>query len=352
MNSAVKIITCFALVVFLNSCAKEEKVEEVKSVEVKAVAVEDTTLVEESASVDESILVEGQYYDLGGPCFNRFNKEEAAFYVKPSGSDPIEKEKFEVRGMCIKRNSWFSLVSTILTHGTKEEAVNVLEEMYSRKMMVNSVDSNWKDVAEFMESDFFKASRVAKKIEVRKALAEKKRLEAIEELKEMSEADKPHSYNITKDACPFECCTFGKWSVGLDTELFDSPNGTKVVGKVSKDEKVVAVTGEVHLEPKPIRIVYDITYANSSLEKGGVAFLLDYTGEGCYNFWYKGNIYNYELYPPADYCLFPSVICNIEYLYPEAKRDDSVWWVKIKTKEGIVGWTDKPGNFNNTRDCG
>jgi hypothetical protein len=28
------------------------------------------------------------------------------------------------------------------------------------------------------------------------------------------------------------------------------------------------------------------------------------------------------------------------------------WWVKIRSKEGWIGWTDKPENFGNKDACG
>src|SRR6266478_6263107 len=60
---------------------------------------------------------------------------------------------------------------------------------------------------------------------------------------------KPPNVYIDKGACPFECCTYREWVAHTDVTLLDSPNGKKVVGRIKRGEKVLALTGEVHSVP-------------------------------------------------------------------------------------------------------
>jgi hypothetical protein len=60
---------------------------------------------------------------------------------------------------------------------------------------------------------------------------------------------KPPNVYTDKGACPFECCTYREWVARTDVTLLDSPNGKRVVGRVKKGQKVLALTGEIHSVP-------------------------------------------------------------------------------------------------------
>lgn len=89
------------------------------------------------------------------------------------------------------------------------------------------------------------------------------------------------SYN----ACPFECCQFGEWVAKDSVDLVDKPNGTTKVATIGAHEKVTALTGEVHVVPRPVLVVYPMAEGPKA---GDVVWLLDYLGEGFSRFWWHG----------------------------------------------------------------
>lgn len=151
----------------------------------------------------------------------------------------------------------------------------------------------------------------------------------------------PKQIYVDKGACPFECCTYREWAVVADTTLFDTPNGSVVVGEVNKGEKIQALTGEVHIVPTPFDVVYD----TKRFKVGDRAYLLTYLGEGFQKIWSKGSITVEEVWflDNADKgCKKPTSECWGR-LQGEQK---STWWVKIRMKNGKIGWTKQTENFN------
>ena len=103
---------------------------------------------------------------------------------------------------------------------------------------------------------------------------------------------------------PFECCTYREWEVLETTSLTDEPFGTIEVGTVLAGQRVLGVTGEVHLRPEPIAVVHE----HPPFAMGEVLFLLDYIGEGFYRYWRNGEIGEEELWMD-DFCLRPGRGC-------------------------------------------
>ncbi|MCK5235438.1 MAG: hypothetical protein KAR06_00520 [Deltaproteobacteria bacterium] len=302
------------------------------------------------------VTLEREGYIIGGYCFNERRVIEADDNIKPKGNESKEEIKYQVRvrsggpGPCDNEYMWLELVSRLLADEKKNGAIVVLGEMYERKMEIET-DSSWRvDINDFMKSEYFKASEVGKKIETDRSKAFKRHQKAIDKIKAMDEKELPPEYYINKEACPGERCLFGTWDVRKDMKLFDTPNGNTVIGSISKGEEVSAITGEMHLKPVPVVVVYPVTIGWSQkvqLKEGDVFFILDYVGEGLYNFWYKGLIDEDELYDIKDYCRFPRNRCWLEYVYPKSEMQDTVWWVKIKTKDGIEGWSNGFENVHN-----
>ena len=91
---------------------------------------------------------------------------------------------------------------------------------------------------------------------------------------------------IAKGACPFEYCTYRQWSVLAGTVLFNQPQGTQPVAKISKGQWVTAITGEVHLVPAPMKVVFE----HGRFHVGDQAYLLTNEGEGVMKVWLNGVI--------------------------------------------------------------
>jgi len=128
--------------------------------------------------------------------------------------------------------------------------------------------------------------------------------------------------------------------------LVAAPGGKRVVGNAKRGARVVGLTGEVHLKPEPVVVLGD-----GDLPKGSIAFVLDYQGEGFGHVYTHGKIVSVFL-GYEDYCFRFSESCWGETLLPSSERKPQVWWVKVKLANGIIGWTDKPDNFDGKDGCG
>ncbi len=55
---------------------------------------------------------------------------------------------------------------------------------------------------------------------------------------------------VAKGACPFECCTYGLWSVKARTDVRSSPDtSAPTIAQLVPGTQVQALTGEVHVTP-------------------------------------------------------------------------------------------------------
>lgn len=163
---------------------------------------------------------------------------------------------------------------------------------------------------------------------------------------------------IDKGACPFECCTYRQWSVLDDTVLFDHASGTRPVARLSRGQSVTAVTGEVHLVPTPMKVVF----AHGRFHVGDQAYLLTNEGEGMVKVWLKGTISEEDVWFVGDSkwqdwgdaggkrmtCAHPSKQCWGRIGEPP----DAEWWILIKTPDGKLGWTTDHDHFGNKDACG
>jgi hypothetical protein len=296
-------------------------------------------------------------YDLGGPCAESSNPEQSRARIKSLREERtqknwlkvIELQKIEVREMCDNQFRWFQLTEDLLMTGQPEEAIFVLEEMYNRNFEIKPSDlinHAYTNTMAFLDDSRFKNSNVGKKIEGHKQAAKKRQTVFSQRLKSLGTEDRPKQNYVQKDICPFECCSYGEWTVSVDTPLMDQPNGTKVIGHAQKGTKVMGVTGEVHLTPFPIAIVHD----HAPFSKDDIIFRLSYLGEGNYSCWYQGQIVAAKFWELDDFCLRPSNKCWAEPI--ESETSEAVWWVKVRLADGTEGWTDQAGNFEDIDACG
>lgn len=157
---------------------------------------------------------------------------------------------------------------------------------------------------------------------------------------------------IDRGACPFECCKYQKWTVIKETSIFDKIDGKRKVGALKKGSVVEALTGEVHVEPNPVEVVFD----KGRFSKGDSLYLLTPQGEGFYKIWHNGKVDSMEVLelfensglPKA--CKSPSISC---WGRPRKSMMDQrrVWWVELKPVDGQVGWSNESENFSNNDSC-
>jgi hypothetical protein len=162
---------------------------------------------------------------------------------------------------------------------------------------------------------------------------------------------KPPAYYVDKGACPFECCTYRKWKTERTTIAYARPNlKSKRVGKFRAGTTVAGLTGEVRVVPG--RLV--VTKAHDRYQPGDVLWVYTPLGEGFYKVWFKGKMYQEEM---------PYMSGPYEQSYPRCedtpecwgkleKEMKTEWWVKIRSAQGWIGWTNLAENFSNIDACG
>ena len=147
---------------------------------------------------------------------------------------------------------------------------------------------------------------------------------------------------IAEGACPFECCTYRRWEVTKDTQLYKEKNQESDMLTIAKiGDSIQALTGDVHVRPLKLTVVknHDIH------QKNDVIWLLNYFGEGRYAAWKDGKHISVEL-PFSPY----QKTKQLDWAVIEGSYK-MIWWVRIKTQNGLEGWTKEVGNFSNQDSC-
>jgi hypothetical protein len=143
-------------------------------------------------------------------------------------------------------------------------------------------------------------------------------------------------------ACPFECCTYREWTANKATVLRTKMSeGSSIAFRVKKGEKVRGVTGVViTTQPGVLRALKNAVVGENKIrvKRGELLYLLTYTGEGYYEIWFKGKIFNDSFYDNT--------------ALKQISEPKAVWWVKIRNSKGQVGWTKLPDNFDDKDSCG
>ena len=147
-------------------------------------------------------------------------------------------------------------------------------------------------------------------------------------------------------ACPFECCTYKKWTVAKDTDAFEThEDNSKLVFKMKKGEEVEGLTGIViTMKPGAAAIKKTISLGQDesvTILAGENIALLHYEGEGFSKFWYKGKTYSDEIPFPGEETE------SIKTL----SEPETVWWVKIKNSKGETGWSHETDHFDHMDSC-
>jgi hypothetical protein len=160
----------------------------------------------------------------------------------------------------------------------------------------------------------------------------------------------PASY-VDKGACPFECCTYRTWKTTKRTVAYAGPNKkSRQVGFFKTGSRVRGLTGEVRTEPGK----YVITKKYEKFEPGDVLWVYTPLGEGVYKVWFKGKMFEQELhYVDGPYeSVFPKCEETSDCWGRLETEVKSEWWVKVKSAEGWIGWSNEPENFDNKDSCG
>ena len=178
-------------------------------------------------------------------------------------------------------------------------------------------------------------------------------------LAKVESSEKPPLPYFDWGACPFECCTYRKWQVKDSVTIYKSRNQKAGVAfRLKQGEWVTGVTGVVVTKQfgiskilKPLEIGYPLKKGADkpvlSLKPGEFFYPLHYLGEGFDLFWYKGNIYSDQISGREPDPEPPPPELNVQVV----SLPKTVWWVKIRNKAGLFGWTDEVNKFDHQDAC-
>lgn len=152
----------------------------------------------------------------------------------------------------------------------------------------------------------------------------------------------PQAEYIENNSCPFECCSYRNWQVQEQTTLFKHKDEkSEAIALLTKGQNVEAVTGDIHI--KPLKLTFKKDYKN--FKKGEVVWILNYLGEGIYNAWSNDELVEIELpFSPYQPMEIPDW-AQFDGIY------HAVWWVKITSPSGLVGWSNRVEHFSNKDSC-
>ena len=156
-------------------------------------------------------------------------------------------------------------------------------------------------------------------------------------------APQPALPKIDENVCPFEGCQFGAWTATDQVELYSTwKMDRKTVVTIAKGEAVTAIMGiNITFEPSEIQVTAPMP--NYGLKPGDTIFGYRNYGEGFFSAWFNG--YWVEQFDGSG-VVDPNGGCSRNCNAKLVKPGRIEWWVKIKTKDGTIGWTKEDEKFD------
>jgi hypothetical protein len=168
----------------------------------------------------------------------------------------------------------------------------------------------------------------------------------------------PHSY-VARDACPFECCTYGTWVPRRPLRVYARERDTtRVTFILAVGDSFQAVTGNVHVLRPGIAVARRAFSLEGTdrVAPGDRIYLLDSAGEGAQHVWYRGRF----LWTSDEYFYFATDVPKSDPArVTRLLRDvESEWWVQVRARDGRRGWLrmnehpDEPFEVDGADPCG
>ncbi|MEP6847414.1 MAG: hypothetical protein ABI999_01065 [Acidobacteriota bacterium] len=159
----------------------------------------------------------------------------------------------------------------------------------------------------------------------------------------------PTTY-VDKGACPFECCMYRRWKTRKNTVAYATPDRrAKRVGMFRQGSWVRGLTGEVRTLV-PGKFVVRKPFEEN--RPGDVLWIYTPIGEGFYKVWFGGRMMEkdmiYTTSPRDNLPCSRSKDCWGEL----EVKPKMVWWAKVRSPAGWMGWTYQPENFDYVDSCG
>ena len=140
--------------------------------------------------------------------------------------------------------------------------------------------------------------------------------------------------------CPFECCTYTKWTALTNIEVYQNPQDSTLLFNISKGEEFKAVTGNVYITDPGLviakkKFVISDSSPNWEVQSNDTLYILDYEGEGYFNVFFQGKYasvsdhywYNRHVDEPDE----------TEFA-KQIRTAKTEWWVKIIDSKNKEGW--------------
>jgi len=149
---------------------------------------------------------------------------------------------------------------------------------------------------------------------------------------------------IDYNACPFEGCTFGKWIVTRDSQIFSTWKlPRKPVASLQAGEVVTGLTG-VHITYLPDRVEVLSAIPDLAVQPRDVILRYMYHGEGFADIWAKGKWHReYDCTFIAEKSEGGCLRDCAAKVTSEGRKE---WWVRLRTSQGSIGWTKVVDQFN------
>ena len=167
---------------------------------------------------------------------------------------------------------------------------------------------------------------------------------------------KPPLPYLDRGACPFECCTYRRWTVEKDTVIYKQRSADSGVAfRLKKGDRVTGVTGIViTATPGKVQVKKARSIGQDRkvrVKPGDVLYVLHYMGEGFFKVWFRGKTYDEELPAPPD-LVSKTPPAREDADFRVVSEPDAVWWVQVRNARGQIGWTKQTENFGNMDACG
>ena len=166
-----------------------------------------------------------------------------------------------------------------------------------------------------------------------------------------AEGDLHPSQFVDDGACPFECCTYREWRVERETVLHAAPQvDSRFVGRLKPEETVDALTGQVVTTPARFIVKRD----HDRFRRDDSFWVYTYLGEGYFKIWRDGSMQEEQLdFSPyggtgGDRCQESERVCWGQLDRPLKMT----WWIKLRDRRGIEGWSSEQENFSGADACG
>ncbi len=150
---------------------------------------------------------------------------------------------------------------------------------------------------------------------------------------------------IDKGICPGEGCSYqGSAKVVRRTTAYAAPNAKSApLFNLAAGNVVSSLKSEVHTVAG--RFVVKRSYGKYRM--GDVLWVYTYLGEGVFRVWYRGKMYEEQLeFSPWGGSAGKRCEQDDKHCWGELEAElKMTWWLKVRNKNGRVGWIRVNGNL-------